>query len=713
MMPFPPTIPDLSRNTDPYRNTPRLTGPTEYLPDPGGAGPRRLAKRWEWILTIALLSAYAVMSFTAALTKGVSFDEGQQLAVGYNIWLRGDYRIEGANGDLIKRWSTLPYLVSRPDFVGPDDPTWRAAEPYELAHRFFFEIGNRPETLLWQGRAMITLLGIALGFLIWRCSRELFGPTAALISLGLFAFSPNMLAFGAIVSTDLSITVTLFAAVWCIWRLLHEITWGRLAASLGWIGLLLLAKLTALVIIPITAVLLVVRFTVGPPLLVRWRSRSYPVTRRHTQTAIICGLIGLHIAAGWTAIWAHYGFRFPASPDPGNTDIRFREITFPDGMSGAAEQFIGWSTRVRFLPEGFCRGVESLMGDDDQLPAYMRGKWKHGGWRSFFPYTIWVKTQPTLFVLLALGGFLWWQARRRVQPASERAAPPLYAATPHLALIVVYLTVAAAGDINLGHRHVLPIYPSLYIIAGAVAIGWRRRAMWGRIAIGVLLGWRVVDSLQARPNYLAYFGPQAGGSEEGHKHLVDSSLDWGMNLPALKRWLDRHNPGNREPVFLAYFGTDSPEYYGIKSQRLPGFIDRRPKTTYALTPGYYIISATLYRGVYSAAFGPWNPVYERVYQLALKSVVRFASTNDPAGRAALLRQAPLAFWENEYEVYDHFRFGRLCAWLRQQGDPPHQVGHAIFIWKLTLEDLHAAVVGPPVEMKAGPPAPRRMVPAAP
>lgn len=227
---------------------------------------------------------------------------------------------------------------------------------------------------------------------------------------------------------------------------------------------------------------------------------------------------------------------------------------------------------------------------------------------------------------------------------------------------------------------------------------------WGKLIIGALLVCHAADSLAVRPDYLAYFGPQAGGSENGYEHLVDSSLDWGMDLPELKRWLDAHNPNNREPVFLAYFGSDSPRYHGIAAERLPGFFDRRSSQPYALKPGYYAISATLFQGVYVAAFGRWNDTYEKVYRAKLQNVENFAQASaDSKLRENLLQQKAAEFWQNEYRLYDHFRFGRLCAWLRQQGRPPHHVGHSIFIWKLDYPSLEAALLGPPVELQETPP----------
>jgi hypothetical protein len=160
----------------------------------------------------------------------------------------------------------------------------------------------------------------------------------------------------------------------------------------------------------------------------------------------------------------------------------------------------------------------------------------------------------------------------------------------------------------------------------------------------------------------------------------------------------RHDPEGREPLFLAYFGTDSPGYHGIRATRLPGFHPARDQEPYAYRPGYYAISATLLQGAYLPAFGRWNETYERVYQAKLRSVLLMEETDgDPARMARLLQGLPPDFWPREFRTYDYFRFGRLCAWLRQHGRTPHQVGHSILVWKLGLHDLQAALNGPPPE----------------
>jgi hypothetical protein len=453
-----------------------------------------------------------------------------------------------------------------------------------------------------------------------------------------------------------------------------------------------------LVIFPITVVLVVVRLIHDQALVMRWRGAVRVLSGRWRQAGVFAALALGHVLAGWVAIWAHYEFRYAASPNPADPSLQFFQPVSRDAIPLPLAKTLAWIKKTHFLPEGFSTGIESLLACDDALGSFMHGEWSLRGRWTFFPYAIWVKTPPVVFVLLGLGAIGMWRTRRRAVSGGFQ----LYAVSPHLALLGSYLALALTEDINIGHRHVLPIYPSLYVLAGAATLLWMQGAWPKLFLVGSIVA-LAVDSVVVRPHYLAYFGPQAGGPENGYKHLVDSSLDWGMDLPALRQWIDEHNPNEKEQMFLAYFGTDRPSHYGIRARRLPGFLARREFAPSTLGPGYYAISATLYEAVYTAAFGQWNQTYEDLYRAALAKILTFERTaDDPVRRAELLRQIPVTEWMNIYDMFEDLRLARLCAWLRHQGSPPEKVGHSIFIWKLDYPALAAALVGPPVELSDGP-----------
>lgn len=664
-------------------------------PPPWSASPRRRSSRVVGWLAALLLVGYGLMTWTASLRKGVSFDEGLQLGVGNNIWRNGDFRIEGANGDLIKRWATLPFLLTRPAAGDPSDAHGNPVSGYELGDELLFERGNEPESLLRQSRAMVALLGMATGLLVFRAARGLFGAGGGLVALTVFVFSPEMLAFGGVVSTDMSITFALFAGTWAIWRLLERVTWPRLALSLAAVSLPLLAKASGLVIIPVALVLVAARLALAEPLPVEWRGRVWRVAGRWRLALLAAAFAIIHAVVAWGAVWAHYDFRYEPVASATTAAGEARSPVLYDRIPAPLRWTLQEARSARLLPVGLCDGLESLLGNDDNLGSFMRGEWRIGGRAAFFPYAIWVKTHPAIFLLLALGASAWWRARRR------EGTPGFRAAVPHLVLVACYLAVAMTEDINIGHRHILPIYPALYVLCGSVALLARARFGWRKFAAAALVGWLAVESLAVRPNYLAYFGPQAGGPEDGYRKLVDSSVDWGMDLPSLKEWLDERNPGGRVPVFLAYFGNDDPGHYGLSCRMMPGFYERRDFVDYRLTPGYYVISATLLQSVYTAAFGPWNRTYEELYQKTRSRIVHLRGVSaTPAGLAYLnqLDDRGRVELAQEVDLFDNLRFSRLCAWLRREGGAPEQIGHSLLVWKLDGAALNAALHGPPVEL---------------
>jgi hypothetical protein len=153
---------------------------------------------------------------------------------------------------------------------------------------------------------------------------------------------------------------------------------------------------------------------------------------------------------------------------------------------------------------------------------------------------------------------------------------------------------------NLGLRHVLPLYPFLFVfLGGAVARIWKSGGWASRSGLLILGIWLVASSIRAYPNYLAFFNELAGGPSNGHRILVDSNLDWGQDLKGLKQWMISQGV---DTIQLAYFGTADPAYYRIKALYLPGslFVSSPPLTDVAKSPPYVAISATYLAGLYLA-----------------------------------------------------------------------------------------------------------------
>jgi hypothetical protein len=252
--------------------------------------------------------------------------------------------------------------------------------------------------------------------------------------------------------------------------------------------------------------------------------------------------------------------------------------------------------------------------------------------------------------------------------------------------------MSLASHLNIGHRHILPTYPVLFIAAGWLGRWLDVRRPFLAVGIAGMALWHAGESLRTRPHYLAYFNQIVGGPQNGWRHLVDSSLDWGQDLPGLKRWLDANARG--ETVFLSYFGTGDPAYEGIRATILSTVPEIGPPPRWhALTPGVYAISATLLQHVYSKIRGPWTVALEGEYQqLRAIEPTLLAYRNDPRQRAALLRDAPAENWRIAWIRYDQLRFARLCHYLRVR-DADDTIGHSIRVYRLDASEIKGAVGG--------------------
>src|SRR5262249_52866063 len=158
---------------------------------------------------------------------------------------------------------------------------------------------------------------------------------------------------------------------------------------------------------------------------------------------------------------------------------------------------------------------------------------------------------------------------------------------------LVYALFALGTPAASGVRHLLPLYPFLFIGSSiAAARAWR--ASSGRLAVVGIAALLAVESIWAYPDYLSFFPFVAGGGPGGVRLLGGFHLDRGQDLPRLAAW-QREHP--EVPLALAYFGTADPAHYGIRYTNLPGGNALGPEPRPPSRPGVVAISATILQGL--------------------------------------------------------------------------------------------------------------------
>ena len=647
-----------------------------------------------YCLGLLLALGHALLAVSAVREKSMTSDELGHLTGGYTFDQLQDFRMHPENGVLPQRWHALPAVLAGACFPPLNQPAWREANVWQAGHEFLFRQGNNHEWLLFAARSLNALFGSATVLLVFCWSHRLFGWPGAFVA-GLFcALDPTMLAHSALATSDMAMTFFLLASAGAYWRHLQTGRGRDWALSATVFGLACVAKYSAVLLLPIMAVMALVRALQPAPLAMAGRVMAGRGAR--------LGAIGLstlgHGAVAVLVIWAFFGFRYTAfNPQLPGGDFGFSweyVLSFGGPLAAMIECCRHW----HLLPEGFLYGLSFVLKLSEARGAFLDGDYSIHGWMSFFPKAFLYKTpEPLLLALAAVAGLTLQRIRADGQRWwSER----LSLISPLAALFAVYWIFSLTSHLNIGHRHIVPTYPVLYIATGLLgaACGRAARAQAGGRAAAVafiltLLSAQAFISWKIYPHYLAYFNRIAGGPENGYRHLVDSSLDWGQDLPSLADWLRNNNHGAAiKPVYLSYFGTSEPDYYGIQATRLP-FINglQIRHQWYQPGPGLYCISATMLQHVYSPVRGPWTLAQEKEYQelRALDPVFRgfFAQ---PAGRAEPVQTAPRQQWERGWVRYDLLRLARLCHYLRARR-PDAMIGYSLLIYRLDAAEVNAVL----------------------
>ena len=629
-----------------------------------------------------LLGAFGGMAASVSDQHSTTADEIFHVTAGYSYWVNGDFRLHPENGNFPQRWAALPLIWQRPKFPATNQPAWTNADAAEIGFQFFYEKGNDLARMLRSARMMTALLGIALGAVVFAWSRSLFGRVGGLVSVALFAFCPNLIAHAGLATSDTAACLGFVLAVLGAWRLLHRITIGRVLAAGGAYGLLALAKFSSVLIAPMLLLLILVRSLRGadfPVALGRYRARLRGL--RALTAILVSQAVAVVIAGG--IIWAAFGFRFRATAAAGTASHYNQPWTmfFPADPTAAAKtpltmRLAKVALDFHVLPEPFLYGFIHTLHFARGRPAFFLGEYRTTGWPQFFPIAFLLKTPLPFLGLLATAVIVGWRGGARRSWHAYRLAPLAV-------LLAVYWAFALTSKLNIGHRHILVTYPALAIVAGAAALGFRQR--WVAVASALFLLGQAATSWAIRPSYLAYFNPLLGGPDHAYRQMVDSSLDWGQDLPGLAQWLGANARGRK--VFLSYFGSGHPPYYGIRATRLgDGFFDLRERTVLPeMSGGLYCISATMFQQPYTMVRHGWTPQHEARLRELAAWVDAWRSGRDRTDReAAISRMIEL----------EHLRFGRLCAGL-QGRQPDQMIGYSILVFALSDADVNQLLQGPP------------------
>jgi hypothetical protein len=366
----------------------------------------------------------------------------------------------------------------------------------------------------------------ALVVVLW--GYNLYGTIPAILALLLYTMTPPVLGHAGLATTDTAPAAMTLAATYALVLWLKKPSWAR-TILLGFaIGAGILSKFTFLLFFPVCAAVVVA---------LRLDRSAF-----HVSAAVRrFGLLASALVLACFTVWAGYWFRI--TPVPTHDAPAGLIWRLPEPLLSKVQ-----AKPVIFLPAGeLVRGlVDANTHNFNGHNAYLFGHFSRQGWWYFFPVVLAYKT-PLAFLVFAILSCVWL-----VRSPREHWTP--------LACAAALLVAVMPTHINLGIRHILPIYGLLAIPAGFAAA--RMLESRNRLLItlaGALLAWNMVSSVSSHPDYIAYFNELAGRHPE--KVRVDSDLDWGQDVSRLAAWLDKH--GVHDEIAFAGFGCTDPHRHGL------------------------------------------------------------------------------------------------------------------------------------------------------
>jgi len=515
----------------------------------------------------------AAALLTSASSDSQTIDEAVHLSAGYSALRTGDFRLNPEHPPLIKLLSAAPLLALRLD-VPTNHPSWASRDEWEFGRQLLYHNRVPAHEILFTGRLANIVLTLLLALAITLVSRQLFGWTGAFVSLAVSAFDPTMIAHGHLVTTDIGVALFFFLSIVFFARFLQS---GRRRDQMLFLAAFVaaqMAKFSAVILFPTVIVL---RLIWGWQHGESWRALLRSSLKLFGQT-LLATIVGALLL---------YGISFQRiGNDPRIAQLYIDRaqivathtiaqqapltrvlihLTDPETTIGQKVLWIVDHGRVPLYP--FFRGLAAVYSHNyGGHLSYLMGHYSNTGWWYYFLVAFVVKTPGAtlvmfgMIVLLAIQFFSWrmhsatgswlrrWLATLRALPFSA-----YWLVVPFL----LYFGTSLTSHINLGVRHLLPVYPFLFVMLGwLAAIPFQRFRRGFHVIIISLVTMVAIESALVAPYFLAFFNSFSGGPRNGSTYLVDSNIDWGQDLDRLAKELRRRNI---DEVALAYFGTAESE----------------------------------------------------------------------------------------------------------------------------------------------------------
>lgn len=520
-----------------------------------------MSKKISIIIAASLLVFQFALQIHLAKVDSQTTDEAIHLYAGYRYLVHQDFSYNPEHPPLVKYAAAFPLLFM--DINEPEESYehyfdkshnfffWGDPEQSTVAEDFLYNSGNDAHKILFWGRVPMVVITLLLGILVFTCALYAWGWKGGLLAVALYVLDPNITAHGHLITTDMGFAFGALLSIFSLWLFMERRSWKRAIGFGGAVGIALLTKFSALLLVPVFLVLAL------------WKIFA---DRSVFAFEAIKDLVVKFIAAGlvaWAILIAGYGFNFKPAPyedsvvQAASISNHVKDPWVPDTI------FINNSynfLRHFIVPKDYLRGLLSFAHHATAgHPAYLFKNISDTGWWYYFPVVFTAKTFLFTLFLFAYAIYLVIKNRKEYPIGMF-----------FLIGFVAYFALSMTSKVNIGLRHVMPALPLMAIIVGIAAAEGPKKISRIQKHFLIPIFFIVLEFAFVYPYYLSYFNQAYGGTMGGYKVATDSNYDWGQDLHLIKDYIEKNNI---EDAYIDYNwgGASSLLYSGIPFTQLAHF----------------------------------------------------------------------------------------------------------------------------------------------
>lgn len=627
-----------------------------------------IQKKYKIIILVSLIFTVFI-SILGASNDSLIYDEDAHIPAGYSYLTKFDMRLNPEHPPLIKDLSALPLLFINLKFdttkpfwnENPNDAQWNAGK------ELLFQNGNNPDQIIFWSRLPIILIFVLLGLFIFKWTKELAGISAGLLAFLLYAFDPNILGHNHFVTTDLGIAAFIAFVFYYFIQFIKEPSWKNVSVLGVFLALVQLTKFSSVLIFPVFGLVLIVYSLVKVPRHKNENNLKFKlkIFGDYLKKFIVAFLISLLL------IWIAYyftTFNMPENQLPKIINHYFKNDDANLKAVYSRQILFAMNKNEMLRPMavylfGVARVFQRVAGGN---VTYFFGEISNTGFLSYFPVIFLVKEPlPSLILIFSAFGIGAYRIIQSIRKKfTQKKEGLLLRVTTYirtkttefsmLIFILLYLLTSIAGRLNIGLRHLFPIFPFIYILTAKTIFDFikeladEKRKVFAYYALLIFLCFvLIIRTIFAYPFYMSYFNGFAGGPKNGYLFATDSNADWGQDLKRMKIFIERYNwcPQNSldtfckiydpqkgliEKIRLDYFGMTDLNYY-LGEDYTSWWKSKRP-----IEPGWYAISTLfLQEGIYDKTKADnesyrWIRDIKPFYQVGTSILIYYITPRDIA-----------------------------------------------------------------------------------